>query len=100
MALFRLDSGEGEVFHLYEAERIRRMRFAFGGKQRLPMTYRITDACVACGICQENCVEQAIYQGADGKYHIREMDCDDCGICYTKCPNADSALLCRLKSNP
>jgi len=100
VALFRLDSGEGEVFHLYEAERIRRMRFAFGGKQRLPMTYRITDACVACGICQENCVEQAIYQGADGKYHIREMDCDDCGICYTKCPNADSALLCRLKSNP
>lgn len=98
IALFRLDSGEGEIFHLYAAERIRRLRFAFGGKQTLPMTYRITDACVGCGTCQENCVEQAIYLGEDRKYHIREMDCDDCGICYTKCPHAGAALLNRLEA--
>lgn len=98
VALFKLTSGEGEVFHLYEAERIRRMRFAFGGKKPLPMTYHISEACIGCGICQENCVEQVIYQGGDGKYHIREMDCDDCGICYTKCPSAGTALVSRLQN--
>ena len=98
VALFRLTCGEGEVFHLYEAERIRRMRFAFGGKEPLPMTYRITDCCTGCGVCQENCVEQAIYRGENGKYYIREMDCDDCGICYTKCPHAGTALVSRLRA--
>ena len=98
VVLFKLTSGEGEVFHLYEAERIRRMRFAFGGKKPLPMTYFISEACTGCGICRENCVEQAIYQGGDGKYHIRDMDCDDSGICYTKCPSAGTALVSRLQN--
>lgn len=97
VVLYRLVKGEGEVFHLYANERIRRMRFAFGGEDIRPMTYAITEECSGCGVCQENCVEQAIYQGEDGRYHIREMDCDDCGICYTKCPQADTALICRLE---
>lgn len=71
--------------------------FAFGGDEIRPMTYRITEECVGCGVCQENCVERAIHQKEDGKYYIKEMDCDDCGICYTKCPQADTALICRLK---
>lgn len=99
VALYKLEKGEGEVFHLYASERIRRLRFAFGGEEIRPMTYRITEQCLGCGVCQENCVEQAIYRGEDGRYHIREMDCDDCGICYTKCPQADTALLCRLGTN-
>lgn len=97
VALYKLDSGEGEIFHLYADERIRRLRFGFGGRDPLPMSYRMTSACTGCGICQENCVEQAIDRGEDGKCHIREMDCDDCGICYTKCPLRDSALLCRIQ---
>lgn len=96
IALYHLAKGEGEVFHLYESERIRRMRFSFGGEKKKPMTYYITADCVGCGICLENCVERAIYQDETGKFHIREMDCDDCGICYTKCPNADKALKNRL----
>lgn len=97
VALYRIDRGEGEIFHLYANERIRRLRFAFGGEEIRPMTYRITEECVGCGICQENCVERAIHQKDDGKYYIKEMDCDDCGICYMKCPQADTALICRLK---
>lgn len=96
VALYRLVRGEGEIFHLYDNERIRRLRFAFGGEAVRPMTYRITGACTGCGICEESCVERAIIRGEDGKYHIREMDCDDCGICFTKCPNAGTALLSRL----
>lgn len=96
--LYKLEKGEGEMFHLYAEERIRRARFAFGGMEKLPMTYYIDSlGCSGCGICQDNCVEQAIYQTDDSKYAIRDMDCDDCGICYTKCPLADTALKSRLK---
>lgn len=97
VALFELVSGEGEIFHLYESERIRRLRFSFGGEEVKPMTYYITDDCIGCGVCQENCVERAIHKKESGKYYIRNMDCDDCGICYSKCPLADKALICRLK---
>lgn len=96
VALFRLTRGEGEMFHLYESERIRRLRFAFGGETPRPMTYAITGRCTGCGICRENCVERAIHQGPDGKYFIRYMDCDDCGICYTRCPMAGWALVSHL----
>lgn len=99
VAVFRLERGEGEMFHLYAEERIRRLRFAFGGMEKLPMTYRITEECIGCGTCQDNCVEQAIHQGDNGKYYIRYMDCDDCGICYTKCPLAGTAMVSRLESD-
>ncbi len=97
VALFVLDQGDGELFHLYDSERVRRVRFAFGEAVPRPLTYSISDQCTGCGICRENCAEQAIFQGGDGKYHISHMDCDDCGICYTKCPLAGTALLSRLE---
>ncbi len=97
VALFVLDKGDGEMFHLYDSERIRRVRFGFGGMEPRPLTYRITQECIGCGTCAANCVEQAIDLKEDGKYSIRYVDCDDCGICYTKCPLQDVALLSRLK---
>jgi len=96
VAVFKLVKGEGEMFHLYAEEKIRRLRFAFGGMEKLPMNHTITDACTGCGSCMENCVEEAIYKGEDGKCHIRYMDCNDCGICYTKCPLAGTAMISRL----
>lgn len=99
VALYHLERGEGEMFHLHASERIRRVRFAFGNEKKKPMSYHITAECTGCGSCQENCVEQAIYHGEDGRYRIREMDCDDCGICFTKCPLAGQALICRLDEN-
>lgn len=96
VALYKLTKGEGEMFHLYADERIRRLRFAFGGEKTRPMTYHITEECIGCGICQENCVEMAIHE-KDGKYYIKEMDCDDCGICFTKCPKAGTALISGLQ---
>lgn len=96
VAIFRLAKGEGEMFHLYDSERVRRVRFGFGGMMPKPMTYMITDKCVGCGECLNNCVEHAIDQSEDGKYHIRYVDCDDCGVCYTKCPLQNEALICYL----
>ena len=96
VALMTLARGEGELFHLYASERIRRVRFAFGGATTRPLSYAITEQCTGCGVCRENCVEEAIFRLADGRYRIREVDCDDCGICYTRCPHRDRALICRL----
>lgn len=84
MQIFKLHKGEGELFHLYADDKIKRARFGFGGIAPRPMTYRIVDGCDTCGVCEENCVENAIML-KDGKYIISEMDCDECGICYRKC---------------
>lgn len=99
IVLFRLAAGHGEILHLYRDDMVRRLRFGFGGELPPPMTYTITDACIGCGACYDSCAEQAIYRSDDGKYHIRAMDCDDCGICYSKCPLAGTAMISRLDDN-
>ncbi len=49
------------------------------------MAYRITDACVSCGTCAENCPVDAITEG-DGIYVIDADACVDCGTCAENCP--------------
>ena len=98
IALFKLASGTGEIFHLYRDDMVRRLRFGFGGEvPDRELTYRITDACTGCGSCFEVCAEHAIERLPNGKYRLRSMDCDDCGICYTKCPAAGTAMINRLR---
>jgi|LSQX01.1.fsa_nt_gb uncharacterized pyridoxamine 5'-phosphate oxidase family protein/Pyruvate/2-oxoacid:ferredoxin oxidoreductase delta subunit len=93
LELFKLDAGEGEVFHLYHDQRLKRARFAFGGMEVKPMNYTITDRCTGCGICLEACMESAIVEDGE-KYKISNMDCNDCGKCYVVCP--EEAIDCRL----
>ncbi len=50
------------------------------------MAYKITDACVSCGCCADNCPNDAIAEG-DGKYEINEDLCVSCGCCADACPN-------------
>lgn len=50
------------------------------------MAYKITDACVSCGCCADNCPNEAIAEG-DGKYEINEDLCVSCGSCADACPN-------------
>ena len=50
------------------------------------MAYTITDACVSCGSCAEQCPDEAISDG-DGKYVIDADDCVSCGACADVCPN-------------
>lgn len=96
IALFHLVRGTGEILHLYRDDMIRRLRFGFGGETPEELTYYISEHCTGCGRCFDSCAEHSIYRSEDGKYHIRSMDCDDCGICYTKCPLAGVALINRL----
>ena len=49
------------------------------------MAYNITDACVKCGSCAEQCPVEAISEGED-KYVIDADACLDCGTCAGECP--------------
>lgn len=49
------------------------------------MAYKITDACIACGACVEECPVSAISEG-DGKYVIDAEACISCGACAGACP--------------
>ena len=49
------------------------------------MAFKITDACVNCGTCAENCPVEAISEG-DGIYVIDADVCVDCGTCVDNCP--------------
>lgn len=50
------------------------------------MTYKITDACVACGACKDSCPVEAIKEG-DPIYKIDASTCIDCGSCTDSCPS-------------
>ena len=49
------------------------------------MAYKITDECVSCGTCAEECPSEAILEG-DDKYAIDKEKCTDCGTCVDVCP--------------
>ena len=49
------------------------------------MAYKITDDCIACGVCEAECPVEAISEG-DEKYVIDQELCTDCGACVDACP--------------
>ena len=49
------------------------------------MTYKITDDCISCGTCADECPVGAITEG-DGKDEIDPDKCIDCGTCAGVCP--------------
>jgi ferredoxin len=49
------------------------------------MAYRITDKCISCGACEQECPVGAISQG-DERYVIDKEKCIECGACQAVCP--------------
>ena len=49
------------------------------------MTYKITDACVACGTCIGDCRVEAVSAG--NNYVIDPDKCIDCVSCAGVCPS-------------
>lgn len=47
----------------------------------------ITDDCVSCGTCADECPVEAISQG-DSTYVIDADACVDCGACEDACPTS------------
>lgn len=49
------------------------------------MAYVISDDCIACGTCIDECPSEAISEGE--KYSINPDLCVDCGTCASVCPS-------------
>lgn len=49
------------------------------------MAYVISDACISCGSCSDQCPVSAISEGS-GKYEINPDICISCGSCAAQCP--------------
>ena len=48
------------------------------------LAYKITDACIACGVCVDECPVNCISEG--DIYVIDEATCIDCDACAGVCP--------------
>lgn len=48
------------------------------------MVFRITDDCLACGACADECPVGAIKEGEI--YKIDPDECTECGACKDTCP--------------
>lgn len=83
--VLKLESGNGEIQHVYTAGHIARLRFGFGGEPAEPARYSIGPNCTQCGICEEACLTGTIHRGVNGCY-IRTVDCLGCGKCREVCP--------------
>ena len=49
------------------------------------MAYVISDECVSCGACAEQCPVDAISEGAE-HFEIDADTCLECGACAAQCP--------------
>ena len=54
-------------------------------KEVTTLAFKITEDCIACGACADECPVGAISEG-DGKYEIDADACIDCGSCAGACP--------------
>ena len=48
--------------------------------------YKITENCIACGVCVSSCPFGAIVETKDSFYEIDLDECVGCGVCADECP--------------
>jgi len=62
------------------------IRSALTGGVENHMAYKITDECLVCGACIDECPNEAISED-DPIYVIDPEKCDDCATCVESCPS-------------
>lgn len=50
------------------------------------MPFEISDECLVCGVCMDECPVEAISEAED-QFFINPGECTDCGSCREVCPN-------------
>ncbi len=50
------------------------------------MPFEISEECLVCGVCMDECPADAISEGED-QFYIDPDECTDCGACQEVCPN-------------
>jgi len=74
--------------HLILQSEIRhRHEFVSGRKAQLD-----SEACTACGICEEHCRFEAIKE-RDGVFAVDDIACEGCGVCVHVCPENAVAMV-------
>lgn len=81
--VFEISDGEIEYFHL-GVNPIFRESYTIGSGTVTAKGYQITDACIGCGTCGENCPQRCIEPGTP--YQIQQEHCLHCGNCHAVCP--------------
>ena len=84
LTVFQIYKGTGEWFDLSKKP-IERDSFTFGGAEKKPQGYFITNSCIGCrscaAVCPQNCIR------ADGIPPVIEQEhCLHCGNCMEACP--------------
>ncbi len=81
--VFCIKNGEIEYFNL-GVNPIFRRTYVLGSGQLQEKGYYITEACIRCGACLNNCPQRCIRPGTP--YEILAEHCLHCGNCFEKCP--------------
>jgi len=55
------------------------------------MGYAVTDSCICCGACEEECPMEAISKTND-RFEIDTGLCTECGLCLDVCPVEDGIV--------
>ena len=84
LTVFHIYEGSGEWFDLSKKP-IERASFTFGGAERKPEGYFITDACIGCRSCVSVCPQQCIDTDSI-PFVIDQAHCLHCGNCMEVCP--------------
>lgn len=81
--IFQIKDGEIEYFNL-GVNPIFRGSYVLGNGRPSPRGYQITDRCIGCGKCTQNCPQRCILPGTP--FMIQQEHCLHCGNCHTVCP--------------
>ncbi len=81
--IFEVNDAEIEYFNL-GVKPIFRESYTLGAGRLSTKGYLISDRCIGCGKCQNNCPQRCISAGRP--YQIQQEHCLHCGSCYENCP--------------